>query len=426
MKLKLLLSASLFSLALTACTQEPAPVADYTKEKFDLSVAAQQMRDGANRVTSSTSGNYNASSTNNSNVKTAVVDVVESNDDFLPAPIPAEPVAVEGDFVQQNKITDDVNENDRGSVRLIEVLPGQTLKSLAEENKVPIRSIIDANNLTPPYELYTGQKLFLPHGEFHEVKTGENLFSISREYGVDVTSLARLNGISGRDVKVGEKLQIPHRNMEESSFETTEKQITGQLSVSEEDIAPVAVIGSEELGPPAAADEEDVETITIDDEPKPVVSLKKAEPKTETKKEETKPAVKKEEPKQDNVKVTFKDDGKFSWPVKGTVVKKFSTKNDGINIAVAEGTNVRATRPGEVVYAGNELKGYGNLVLLKHSDGYLTAYAHMKEIKVKKGDKLGKGSILGEVGKTGKVKSPQLFFAIRKGKSASDPLKFLK
>jgi murein DD-endopeptidase MepM/ murein hydrolase activator NlpD len=120
----------------------------------------------------------------------------------------------------------------------------------------------------------------------------------------------------------------------------------------------------------------------------------------------------------------------FRWPVRGRVIAGFGTKvngaaNDGINLAVPEGTSVKAAEDGVVAYVGNELKGYGNLVLVRHSNGFVTAYAHASEIKVKRGDQVKRGQILALAGQTGNVRSPQLHFEIRKGSTPIDPTQYL-
>ncbi len=121
---------------------------------------------------------------------------------------------------------------------------------------------------------------------------------------------------------------------------------------------------------------------------------------------------------------------KFRWPVKGRVVSGFGSKlssgqNDGVNIAVPEGTAVKAAEDGIVAYTGNELKGYGNLVLISHSDGSVTAYAHNSEILVKKGEKVSRGQSVAKAGQTGSVNQPQVHFEIRKGSKPVDPMKYL-
>jgi hypothetical protein len=120
----------------------------------------------------------------------------------------------------------------------------------------------------------------------------------------------------------------------------------------------------------------------------------------------------------------------FYWPVKGSVISKFGPKkgglyNDGINISAKAGAPIKAADGGEVVYAGNELRGYGNMLLIKHNNGYLTAYAHMDDFLVKKGDIITKGQVIAHVGQTGHVTSPQLHFSIRQGRKAIDPEKYL-
>ena len=100
--------------------------------------------------------------------------------------------------------------------------------------------------------------------------------------------------------------------------------------------------------------------------------------------------------------------------------------NDGINIKVAEGTFVRAAENGVVAYAGNELKGFGKLLLVKHADGWITAYAHNKEFLVKRGDTVKRGQPMAKAGKTGNAKEPQLHFEIRRGTKAVDPMTYLE
>jgi murein DD-endopeptidase MepM/ murein hydrolase activator NlpD len=118
------------------------------------------------------------------------------------------------------------------------------------------------------------------------------------------------------------------------------------------------------------------------------------------------------------------------WPVRGKIISEFGNKpnglkNEGINIAVPEGTSIRASDDGVVAYSGNELKGYGNLVLIRHAGGWVTAYAHAKELFVKRGDTVKRGDVIAKAGQTGSVDSPQVHFEVRKGAVAMDPLKYL-
>lgn len=119
--------------------------------------------------------------------------------------------------------------------------------------------------------------------------------------------------------------------------------------------------------------------------------------------------------------------GKFLWPVNGKVISPFGPKdggqhNDGINIAAPLGTPVRAAENGVVVYAGNELRGFGNLLLIRHADGWVSAYAHCDSLLVKRGASVNRGQVIARVGQSGNVTSPQLHFELRKGAQAVDPM----
>ena len=151
---------------------------------------------------------------------------------------------------------------------------------------------------------------------------------------------------------------------------------------------------------------------------KEAVEDKKTEAKPEKDIAEIKPTVDKSAPQ-------------FIKPVDGNVILGFGESkangkpNDGINIAAPEGAPVKAAAGGEVVYSGNQLQGYGNLVIIRHPEGYLTAYAHMQNLDLKKGEKVNQGQVIGHVGTTGNVEQPQLHFGVRKGREAVDPKDFL-
>jgi murein DD-endopeptidase MepM/ murein hydrolase activator NlpD len=120
----------------------------------------------------------------------------------------------------------------------------------------------------------------------------------------------------------------------------------------------------------------------------------------------------------------------FRWPVRGRIIQAFGPKasggqNDGINVSVPEGTPIKAAEDGVVAYAGSELKGYGNLVLVRHANGFVTAYAHASELNVKKGETVKRGQVIGKAGSTGNVTGPQLHFEVRKGATPVDPAQYL-
>lgn len=121
---------------------------------------------------------------------------------------------------------------------------------------------------------------------------------------------------------------------------------------------------------------------------------------------------------------------KFLWPVNGRVISPFGQtvgggRNDGINISAKVGTPVHAADAGTVTYVGNELRGYGNLVLIQHDNGYVTAYAHAERIDVQRGDRVARGQVIGSTGETGDVTEPQLHFELRLGTRPVDPAPYL-
>jgi murein DD-endopeptidase MepM/ murein hydrolase activator NlpD len=120
----------------------------------------------------------------------------------------------------------------------------------------------------------------------------------------------------------------------------------------------------------------------------------------------------------------------FQWPVRGTILVGYGpgasgTQNDGINIGAAAGAVIVAANDGVVAYAGNELRGFGNLILIKHADGWTTAYAHCETLLVKRGDRVRRGQAIAKVGQTGAVAEPQLHFEIRRSTQPLDPVGYL-
>ena len=264
----------------------------------------------------------------------------------------------------------------------VTVRRGDTLYSISRKYNVPIKDMIKANHLVAPYTLYVGQKLSLPAKQYHTVKRGESLYGIARMYNVDVTSLSKVNNLkTPYSLSVGQRLLLP---ASVSSLETGKKAVSSQPSVAKA--------------------------------PQFVGTAQKTQVKTAVKETYVPPA---------STRKT-----KFMWPVNGTVISGFGNlgkgrKNDGINIKAPLGTAVKAADSGTVAYAGNELKGFGNLILVKHSDGWITAYAHNDKLLVKKGQKVVRGEKIATVGSTGSVTVPQLHFEVRAGKKAVNPRTYL-
>ena len=121
---------------------------------------------------------------------------------------------------------------------------------------------------------------------------------------------------------------------------------------------------------------------------------------------------------------------KFRWPANGRVISPYGPavngqQNDGINIALPENTPVKAAEDGVVAYAGNELKGYGNLILVRHDDNWVSAYAHNEAMLVKRGDKVKRGQVIAKAGKSGNIEQPVVHFELRQGSKPVDPMKHL-
>ncbi|MEM9470629.1 MAG: peptidoglycan DD-metalloendopeptidase family protein [Pseudomonadota bacterium] len=298
----------------------------------------------------------------------------------------------------------------------VTVRPGQTMYSLARANGLTVNQLARANNIRAPYTLAVGQRLTVPgtsnpvsprptvafanapapraqvqsgsrNNGVHVVRRGETLYSLGRAYEMRPHKIAAHNGLSmNSGLSIGQRIRIPGNGIQ----------------------SPVADSAPAPLPPRQVA------TRTPD-------YLDQAAPVTR----QPAPVM------QQETRIEQVDRGSgFRWPVRGRVISKFgskpnNTRNEGINIAVPEGTGVRAAEAGVVAYAGNELKGYGNLVLIRHQNGWVTAYAHNSELMVKRGDAVRRGDVIARAGKTGSVKTPQVHFEVRQGATAVDPMKYL-
>lgn len=122
--------------------------------------------------------------------------------------------------------------------------------------------------------------------------------------------------------------------------------------------------------------------------------------------------------------------GEFGWPLRGRLISGYGLKpdgqkNEGLNIAAPMGTSVFASRAGTVAYAGNELRGFGSMVLVRHTGGMFSVYAHLDQISVSKGATVTKGQVVGTVGQSGGMTEPQLHFEIRQNSTPQDPMRYL-
>ena len=320
-----------------------------------------------------------------------------------------------------------------GTAQTIVARANDTVYSLARHWGIDTRALIDTNNLQPPYSLRPGQKLYVPTPKVIQVREGDTLHSIARTYGVDRHELVRLNNLthSSYILRRGQELKLPTATAPMPVASATADDVIDQPISSAVEQAPViqtgpittsqsdtgtkihssasGVITEEELAPPpgaAAATGTDGQSGTQTASLPPAASEPAAAPAPKT-------------PLGSGVP-------KFSWPVNGSVKSAYGPKaagrhNDGVNIGAPLGTPVRAAAEGDVVYVGDSVAGFGNLVLIRHSGGYSSAYAHMQNPLVKQGERVTAGQTIGQVGKTGNVTSPQLHFEIRKGTQAINP-----
>lgn len=302
----------------------------------------------------------------------------------------------------------------------IMVADGMSLYDIARANKLTVIQLAEANGIEAPYTAKPGTELVIPgtmhpvlpkvaaakstapavadvatedtatSGTAHIVTKGDTLFSLGRKYKVSAFAIADANGLPhDKSLALGRKLKIP----------TTNSAVVTKANTKDDGKTDLAAKSNKDLKVP----NNDVADNALPDEPT-------ADAKSAATTSDAQVAMR--------------------WPVRGRVISAYGSKpngmkNEGINIMAPEGTNIQAADAGVVAYAGNELKGYGNLVLIRHAGGYVTAYAHAASLLVKKGDTVKRGDVIAKVGQTGAVQSPQLHFEVRRGATALDPSKFL-
>ncbi|CCG41070.1 peptidoglycan DD-metalloendopeptidase family protein [Magnetospirillum molischianum] len=349
----------------------------------------------------------------------------------------------------------------------VTVVAGDTVYSIARRYNLSVRDLLDANRLEPPYQLNPGQVLRLPGGGTdYVVQKGDTLLGLARRFKVDFNSLAATNNKTPPYVvRVGEHLTLPGGDRggdpspSVSTASTSPQAPAQQVQTQSSQVVPTSspppspssspgrlVIASPhaEGGSPAVLPPPPRDTLANVPSsssaggasapssssssaqvplqpplsaPTPASTPTPAQTAAVAPVEATPPA---------------RSSGAFLWPVKGEVVAEFGPlpgkgqHNDGINIAVPRGTQVKAAENGVVVYVGNELKGFGNLLLIKHADGWMTAYAHTEQMKVRRGDRVRRGQIIATVGSSGNAAQPQLHFEIRRGTEAVNPLEHLQ
>jgi murein DD-endopeptidase MepM/ murein hydrolase activator NlpD len=370
----------------------------------------------------------------------------------------------------------------------VTVRAGQSLYAVARDANVPVRALIDANHLQPPYKLQVGQMLTVPGTRQHIVQPGESLYAVARQYGVEASSLARENHLNPPyALKSGTVLLLPPAAEPggapppamvaaaplpssgtsgisvaplpppakpaapaPAATKPTPLQPTGTppgpatpiqtavvpppspspaptppatpepAAVAPPPSAPAAATAPAPASQPPAPTPPPAAPTKPAPPPEPDTGAKQAAPAAETAAAVAAAVANHADPVAPI----------FLWPVRGKLLSVFGTatagtQNDGINIAAPAGTTVSAAESGTVAYAGNELRGFGNLLLIKHADGWVTAYAHNEVLLVKKGQKIRRGEPIARVGSSGGVAQAQLHFELRRGTKAIDPLDHL-
>lgn len=252
-----------------------------------------------------------------------------------------------------------------------------TLWHIAKRFNLPMRDIITINQISHPFIITEGQRLQLPPPREYKVRAGDTLYEISRMFETDMNAVARLNDMrSPYTIRVGQVLRMPSPNRSGSAAK-----VAGRLT----DKPRHNQAGSSAMQPHT--------------KPKKTTSV---------------------------LNLPQRSSARFALPVQGRVISSYGPKknglhNDGINIAAPRGAAVKAAENGIIAYTGDEIGGYGNLILIRHEGGYMTAYAHLGRMDVKRGMRVNRGQVIGTVGATGNVDSPQLHFEIRKGSKALNP-----
>jgi murein DD-endopeptidase MepM/ murein hydrolase activator NlpD len=310
-------------------------------------------------------------------------------------------------------------EEERAAPTVVTAGRKDTLKGIADKHGVSLETLAKLNHIKKPYRIHRGQRIRLPghaaeaervRSTTYTVQSGDTLYSIARRFGTDARSLAELNGMDAGDrLSAGRRIRLP--------------------GVAEDRIAPkpnrsVASTADTSTPVPYASLPSNPPTPSAPGlAPPPPSSTASLSSQLAPYKPPTAPPV--EAPAPGDAEVAAAGKGLFEWPVKGDIIQRFGPlaggqRSDGVDIRDAAGTPVVAAASGEVVYAGNSLPGFGNMVLLRHDGGWVTVYAHLASLDVKMRQTVNQGQTIGAVGQSGGVSQPQLHFEVRYAPSAKD------
>ncbi len=280
----------------------------------------------------------------------------------------------------------------------------------AQPSLVSVSAPTQSAPLASPAPAATNLSVVPDNAYVHVIESGESLYTIARRYNVTAQAIVQANGMASPDkIFVGQKIIIP--GLTAKSTPTQVASIAPVENVASPDKSapsPAMALVSPQKSTPAPTGDK---TAAIRDPALVDPDTSKTQPVA------SKPAL---------VEPVMSGADKFRWPISGKIITDFiASKGTGINIEAPEGAAVRAAENGQVIYVGSGVEGYGNLVLIRHANGYVSAYAHLKAIGVNKGDNVTRGDSIGQAGMTGSVSRPQLHFELRKGATPVDPVPML-
>ncbi|MEO1045404.1 MAG: LysM peptidoglycan-binding domain-containing M23 family metallopeptidase [Pseudomonadota bacterium] len=275
------------------------------------------------------------------------------------------------------------------------VQPGDTLRGIGNKTGAGSEALAAINGLEPPFTIYAGQRLTIPSGLFHNVSSGETGIAIARAYNVRWADIVVLNDLEEPFIlRIGQRLKLPDGAMMQPASPPENISLEQRAAAFSLDIDDIVTGGQ-----PAAR--EGV-----------AVSAGNAAPARASTAAIVAPS-------------GF--DGRFQWPASGAVLSRFGNKgggkvNDGIELAMQQDARFSAAAGGVVAYTGDDVPTLGNLILIDHGSGWVTAYGNASRILVKRGQQVKAGDVLGLAGDTGLATRPQLHFELRRDRKPVDPL----
>lgn len=291
------------------------------------------------------------------------------------------------------------------------VKPGDTLYSVAFANNMDYQTLALINGIKPPYTINVGQRLLTDtvksEQKLYRVVKGDTVYNISKRHNLTPAQLASMNGIDKNfNIRIGQMLVVGRKSSAAAA----------KLAVAQNrTVAPVSVASSGNKvssAPASSARKSGSSAPAMSASSKPATSVTSSSQKDNSSSSGYQNVAK------NNAKV------RWTWPYNGKIIEGYSRNNKGIDISGNKGDSVRSAAKGKIVYAGNALRGYGNLIIINHDGDYLSAYAHNDAILVAEGQSVESGQVIARMGNTD-AKSVRLHFEIRHNGESVNPLSYL-